>query len=117
VQSQFEEDNQTALSIIFALSSYQCSTLNQTSAVSAVVTVSFAGVDSLLCFFVSEPLLAEALRLGGIFVALSVASSCMVTERRPCESKRSQKEDETLGLCLIRSVCFGRLCVGHPQEI
>jgi len=108
VQSQFEQDNQTALSIIFALSSYQCSTLNQTSAVSAVVTVSFAGVDSLLFFFVSEPLLAEALRLGGIFVALSVASRCMVTER-PCESKRSQKEDETLGLCLIRSVCFGRL--------
>ncbi len=56
----------TAESIIFALSSYQCSTLNQTSAVSAVVTVSLAGGDSLLFFFVSEPLLAEALRLGGI---------------------------------------------------
>ena len=68
--------------IIFALSPYQCSTLNQISAVSAVVTVSLAGGDSLLFLFVSKPLLAEALRLGGI---LRGFVRCQELYGQPCK--------------------------------
>ncbi len=45
---------------------HQCSTLNQTSAGSAVVVISFAAGDSFLDFLLSDALLAGALRLGAI---------------------------------------------------
>lgn len=97
---------------MFALSSYQCSTLNQTSAFSALVTVSLAGGDSLLVFFVSEPLLTEALRLGGILCGFVLRQQLYGPRKtRLLLAKCLHKEDETVYLCLIRSFYFGRLCV------
>lgn len=98
--------------IMFALSSYQCSTLNQTSAFSALVTVSLAGGGSLLVFFVSEPLLTEALRLGGILCRFVRRQQLYGPRKtRLLLAKCLHKEDETVYLCLIRSVYFGRLYV------